>query len=77
MADTAIMQVSSNLDKKKGSLFAQLFEEVMCEGIERKMEFNTIMTEIHYRISRIQPKTRNSSTVDIVTRLRHQYYFKV
>ena len=49
MDDTAIMYAfSSNLDKKKGSLFAQLFEEVMCEGIERDMQFNTIMTEVQY-----------------------------
>ena len=81
-ADVAIIYATapgelSYFDKTEGSLFTQLFENVMCEGIERNMEFNSIMTEVQNRISKYQLETGIYQTVEIVTRLRNQYYFKL
>ena len=82
MADIAIIYATapgdpSYFDENEGSLFTQLFENVMHEGIERNMEFNSIMTEVQNRISKYQSEKGSSQTVEIVTRLRKQYYFKL
>ena len=82
MADIAIIYATapgdpSYFDENEGSLFTHLFENVMHEGIEKNMEFNSIMTEVQNRISKYQSETGSSQTVEIVTRLRKQYYFKL
>ena len=56
-ADVAIIYATtpgdvSYFDETEGSLFTQLFENVMREGIEKNMEFYSIMTEIQNRISK-------------------------
>ena len=82
MTDIAIIYATapgdpSHFDENEGSLFTQLFEDVMCEGVERNKEFNSIMTEVQKRISRYQSETGTLQTVEIVTRLRNQYYCKL
>ena len=81
-ADVAIIYATapgdfSYFDETEGSLFTRLFETVVCEGIEKNMDFNSIMTEVSNRISKYELERGIYQTVEIVTTLRKKYYFKL
>ena len=81
-ADVAIIYATvagdiAYFDKNEGSLFTQLFETVVCEGIAKNMDFNSIMTEVSNQISKYQVERGIYQTVEIVTTLRKKYYFKL
>ena len=78
-AKTALIYATTEDDplyftEYEGSLFTKWFENVMNEGIRKQAVFNTIMTEVQNRLSRF---TGNPQSVEIVSRLRNLWHFKL
>ena len=67
----------SNLDVNGSSHFTKLFDQVMNDEMHTHMEFNAIMTSLQNRISKNQHEDRNPSTVQILSKLKTKYHFKM
>ena len=64
---------SSSLESEEGSRFTQLFENVICEGINKNMEFNAIMTALRNEFQ-LQGKDQ---TLEITATFTKHYHFKL